>query len=339
MRKGLYDPVYEHDACGVGFVARLDAEARHEVVADGLSVLVNLEHRGALGGDRATGDGAGLLAQLPDAFLRRAGIECDLKLPASGEYAVGMVFLPQNESLAARCFEALERAARAEGADVLGWRRVPTEPDSLGELARSTCPNIRQVFLGNGSIRDADFERTLYVIRRLAEKEVASWGEAAADFYVASLSCRTIVYKGMLTGTQLGEFFPDLVAPDFASAFALVHQRYSTNTLPTWSLAQPLRLVAHNGEINTLRGNASRMRAREPHLASPLFGADIEKVKPVLVETGSDSAQFDNMLEILVRAGRAIPHAMMMMVPEAWGTRYHMSADKRAFYEYHSAIL
>ena len=339
-RRGLYDPACDHDACGVGFIARLDAQPRHHVVADAVAALTNLEHRGAVGADRVTGDGAGLLLQVPDPFLRAQCAGLGLDLPEPGGYGVAMAFLPREDGAAGRCASALERAAAREGLDVLGWRSVPTSNDHLGELARSTEPSVRQLLLGRGRVAPEDFERKLYVARRCAEKEVASWGGAAsAQFCVASMSSRTIVYKGMLRGSQLTGFYPDLRDERFASAFALVHQRYSTNTFPTWKLAQPFRVLAHNGEINTVRGNVSRMKSREACLESPLFGEDIEKIKPVVVEDGSDSARLDNVMELLVLGGRSLPHAAMMMVPEAWGTKFHMSADRRAFYEYHAAIM
>jgi glutamate synthase (NADPH/NADH) large chain/glutamate synthase (ferredoxin) len=347
----------EHDSCGVGFVARLDGQPRHEIVEDAVRVLVNLEHRGAVGGDKTTGDGAGLLLQIPHAFLSRECAACGLALPPSGHYAVAMVFLPTDAALAGRCCKALEDAARAEGADLLAWRDVPTSNSHLGELARSTQPVVRQMILGrpaqaarhgsphtsgpaDGHAAADAFERKLYVIRRTAEKTVAAWTDVdASQFYVASLSSRTIVYKGMLRGTQLVAFYPDLGDPLFASALAVVHQRYSTNTFPTWSLAQPFRMLGHNGEINTLPGNVSHMRAREADLASPLFGDRLAKLRPIIVEGASDSAMFDNALELLVMAGRSLPHAAMMMVPEAWGPKFTMSDDKRAFYEYHAAIM
>ncbi len=337
--QGVYRPEDERDSCGVGFVAHLDARPRHELVRQAIQVLVNLEHRGALGGDGKTGDGAGLLLEVPDAFLREA---CPLPfaLPPAGHYAVGMVFLPMAAEARARCVTAVDEAVRAEGAALLGWRDVPVEPGRLGKLSRSTMPHLAQCFVGCGTIPRTHFERKLYVIRRVVEKQVAAWPDVdASQFYVCSLSSRTIVYKGMLTGTQLKTFFPDLSHPAFATAFAVVHQRYSTNTLPTWSLAQPFRYVAHNGEINTLRGNINRMRAREAGLESPLLGEDVRKLTPVIVETGSDSAMFDNALELLLAGGRSLPHAMMMMVPEAWGAKIHMSEDKRAFYEFHSAVM
>jgi glutamate synthase (NADPH/NADH) large chain len=337
---GLYDPAYEHDSCGVGFVARLTALPDHSIVENAVQVLVNLEHRGAIGGDESTGDGAGLLLQIPDAFFRFGCRDLRFPLPHPGQYGTGMVFLPTDPALAIRCEKAIERNARAEGCPALGWRDIPVNPDTLGDLARTTMPTIRQVFLSGDSFEGDAFERKLYVIRRLAVKEVRGLtGCDASQFYIPSLSSRTIVYKGLLTGSQLTTFFPDLRDPSFASAFAVVHQRFSTNTLPTWYLAQPFRYLAHNGEINTLRGNINRMRAREAVLHSELFGADIEKIKPVIIEDGSDSAIFDNALELLLMGGRSVPHAMMMMVPEAFGPKFHMSEDKRAFYEYHSAIM
>ncbi|MFA5204898.1 MAG: glutamate synthase large subunit [Lentisphaeria bacterium] len=336
--QGVYDPACEHDSCGVGMLAHLDAKPRHRLVLQAIEVLVNLEHRGALGGDRATGDGAGLLLQLPDAFFR-SGAGLTFALPPAGEYGVGMVFLPPVEAVAARCRGELEKAAAAHGLTVLGWRDVPYDDRSLGVLAKSTMPRFAQCFVGRGTVPAAQFETQLYVVRRQAEKAAAGWTDAdASQFYVCSLSARTLVYKGMLTGTQIQTFYPDLSHPEFASAFAVVHQRYSTNTLPTWSLAQPFRYLAHNGEINTLRGNVNRMKAREAGLASPQLGADVEQIKPVIVETGSDSAMLDNAVELLAAAGRSLPHAMMMLVPEAWGARIHMSEDKRAFYEYHCAF-
>ncbi len=337
---GLYDPKNDHDSCGVGFVARIDGASLHIVVEQGIRILVNLEHRGALGGDKSTGDGSGIMVEIPDTFFRQVCPGDGLYLPPRGEYAAGMVFLPMDEGLAARCSGTLERIAEAEGCPVLGWREVPVDPSVLGDLSRSTRPRIRQIFLSRGKHEGDAFERKLYVVRRLAEKEIAAWNEVdASQFYVTSLSGRTIVYKGLFTGTQLPRFYPDLKNELFMSPFAVVHQRYSTNTLPTWHLAHPFRICAHNGEINTLRGNINRMRAREATLSSPLFGDDIEKIKPVLIETGSDSAIFDNALELLVMAGRSLPHAMMMMIPEAWGPKYRMSEDKRAFYEYHSTLM
>ncbi|MGE5662787.1 MAG: glutamate synthase large subunit, partial [Deltaproteobacteria bacterium] len=290
--------------------------------------------------DKATGDGAGILVQIPDAFFRLAYEGLGFTLPPRGDYAVGMTFLPADKRLADRSVAAFERIARKEGHPVIGWRKVPVNDRHLGELSRSTMPAIVQCFLDRGGAAPEAFERKLYVIRRLAEKEIGRWEDGdCSQFYIPSLSSRTLVYKGLLTGSQLPLFYPDLQEDLFASPFAVVHQRYSTNTLPTWHLAHPFRLLAHNGEINTLRGNINRMRAREALMTSDILGADLEKVKPILVEEGSDSAIFDNALEMLVMTGRSLPHAMMMMVPEAFGPKYQMSEDKRAFYEYHSALM
>ncbi len=337
---GLYDPENEHDSCGVGFVARIDGVSLHLVVRQAVQVLVNLEHRGALGGDKATGDGAGIMVGIPDIFFRQVCPGDGLYLPPVGDYAVGTVFLPTDEALEAKCRQILERVSEKEGCPVLGWREVPVDPSVLGDLAGSTRPAIRQLFLARGKNHGEAFERKLYAVRRVAEKEASSLSDGdASQFYIASLSSRTLVYKGLLTGTQLPRFYPDLENELFMSPFAVVHQRYSTNTLPTWHLAHPFRICAHNGEINTLRGNINRMRAREATLSSPLLGEDLRKILPVIDETGSDSAIFDNALELLVTAGRSLPHAVMMMIPEAWGPKYRMSEDKRAFYEYHSTLM
>ncbi|MEW6439335.1 MAG: glutamate synthase large subunit [bacterium] len=345
VHRGLYDPAFEHDSCGVGFVARLDGVPDHEIVTRAIRVLVNLEHRGAVGGDKRTGDGAGILVRIPDAFLREECGALGIHLPEAGAYAAGTVFLPHDPAPASQAAALFERTAEEEGCEVLGWRRVPVDPGPLGEFARNTQPDIRQVFLGRGRVEAEAFERKLYVIRRLAEKQAALAGQEGAEragatvFYVPSLSSRTLVYKGMLVGTQLARYYPDLEDERFRSAFALLHQRYSTNTFPSWSLAQPFRFLAHNGEINTLRGNVNRMRAREALLASERFGDDIEKIKPVIVEGGSDSAVLDNVLELVVHGGRSLPHAMMMLVPEAWGAKFWMGEDLRAFYEYHAAFM
>lgn len=336
----LYDPAFEHDSCGVGFVATLDGPPSHDIIEHGIRVLVNLEHRGATNSDQATGDGAGVLVQMPDLFLRRKCEDEDIHLPPVGEYAAGMVFLPREKDAAGFCNSALERIAEEEQCPVLGWRDVPVDPGAAGDLARKTRPGIRQIFLGRGKHNAGAFERKLYVIRRLAEKEIAcETGHDCSAFYVPSLSSRTMVYKGFMNGADLPRFYPDLESPEFRSRFAMIHQRYSTNTFPSWSLAHPFRYVAHNGEINTLSGNRNHMRSREADLSSPLFGEDIEKILPVIAPGGSDSATFDNVLELLVMAGRSLPHALMMMIPEAWGAKYLMSEDKRAFYEYHAAFM
>ncbi len=336
--RGLYNPANEHDACGVGFVARIDAIPKHDIVEKGIQVLVNLEHRGAVGGDKKTGDGAGLLFAIPHEFYVKT-IQ-DFKLPEQGKYGVGMIFMPLDDKLAERCVKVVEDKIRLEGCDVLGWRKLNTNSDCLGELSRATMPSIWQVFVKSDKLSVDALERKLYVIRRLIEKEILSFNDKDfSQFYVVSMSSRTIVYKGLFNGSQLPEFYPDLTNKSFKSSFALIHQRYSTNTLPTWKLAQPFRFLAHNGEINTLRGNINRMKAREAIMQSDLFGDDLQKLRPIIDETGSDSAVIDNALELVTMAGRSLPHTAMMMVPEAYGPRIQMSEDKRAFYEFHSALM
>ncbi len=338
---GLYRPEYEHDNCGVGFVANIDGRRDHAIIEHGLSVLENLIHRGAVGGDGKTGDGAGMLVQLPDAFFRRVLALDRVLLPPQGEYGAGMLFVERTGEAASLGHKALALAAEELGLPWIGLRTVPTDPDCLGELALAGMPHILQFFVGlpSGVRPGDDFERDLYLMRRTAEKKMAAAGFGRNAWYVCSLSSRTIVYKGLFVGAQIRQFYPDLSAPDFASCLALVHQRYSTNTFPTWSLAQPFRFVAHNGEINTLRGNINKMRARESTMSSPLFGEDIERIRPVIDPDGSDSAVFDNVYELLTRSGRSIEHAMMMMIPEAFGVKYHISQDKRAFYEYHANFM
>ena len=321
-RQGLYDPRFEHDACGVGLVADLNNRPSHRIVEQGLTVLRRLAHRGAAGWDPETGDGAGLLVALPDAFFR-ARVE---GLPAV--YAVAMVFGGEGHEAA---FEAI---LREEGFTPIAWREVPVCPEAIGRSARASCPRIRQLFVAppEGCLGDA-LERRLFIARRRAEKAL---GEG---LYCCSFSARSVVYKGLLLAHQLNAFYEDLCAPDFASALAVAHQRYSTNTFPTWNLAQPFRLLAHNGEINTLRGNLAALRAREPGLASPLFGEELAKVLPLVPPGQSDSACLDNMLELLVRAGRDLPHAMLMLLPQAWGPTHHMGNDVRGFLEYESALM
>ncbi|MBR0056317.1 MAG: glutamate synthase large subunit [Kiritimatiellae bacterium] len=316
---GLYRPEYEHDACGVGLVANLGGEATHGIVVAGMTVLKRLMHRGATGNDPETGDGAGLLLKIPRKFFRKV-------LPALPEtFGIAMVFGGKGEE------EKIEAAVRAEGCEVVAWRDVPTDPSAIGHDARAVMPVIRQLFIARRDA-EADFERRLYIVRRQIEK-------AAPSAYVCSCSSRTIVYKGLLLATQIGKFYPDLDDPGFVSPFAIVHQRYSTNTFPSWELAHPFRAIAHNGEINALKGNLNALAAREPSLASPLFGEEIAKLLPVVRAGQSDSASLDNVFELLVAAGREAPHAMMMLVPQAWGAKYHMGHDIRAFYEYHSALM
>jgi glutamate synthase domain-containing protein 2/glutamate synthase domain-containing protein 1/glutamate synthase domain-containing protein 3 len=343
LEQGLYDPSREHDACGVGFVANIEGVASHDLIRKGVEVLLNLEHRGACGCDPETGDGAGILIQLPDAFLRRSAGALGIELPAVGQYAVGMIFLGPDESEAAWQTRKIEEVTAEEGQRVLGWRDVPHDPDAIGRVAREALPRIRQVFIAaqDEAARDQDaFERKLYVIRRVVENAVAERGGAGeSSFYVPSLSSRTIVYVGMLIGHQVDNFYPDLTDESMVSALAMVHSRYSTNTLPTWSLSHPFRYLAHNGEINTLRGNRNAMQAREGTMVSELFGEDLKKLYPIMREGGSDSAQFDNALEFLVLTGRELPEAMLMMIPEAWENRGDMDPDLAAFYEYHSFLM
>jgi len=338
-REELYDSVYEHDSCGVGFVARLDGVATHQIVQDSITVLANLEHRGALGGDRSTGDGAGIMIQIPDLFLRQEVSDAGIALPSFRDYAIGMVFLPKPKTLANKCRQVFEKVISLEGCELLGWRAVPINQKIIGEQAARTVPVIAQILIGRGRVKVEALERKLYVIRRLVEKEIASMNKDTSQFYVVSLSTTRLVYKGLLTANQLPVFYPDLADKRLISRYGVIHQRYSTNTLPTWNLAQPFRYIAHNGEINTLSGNINRMRTREINLQSDLFGEDIEKIKPIIDEKGSDSAIFDNVLELLVLGGRSMPHAMMVMVPEAYGPKIQMSEDKRAFYDYQSSIM
>ncbi|HZT79039.1 MAG TPA: glutamate synthase large subunit [Gemmataceae bacterium] len=345
-KQGLYDPQYEHDACGVGFVVDLKNRKSHGIVAGALQVLLNLEHRGACGCEKNTGDGAGILIQTPHRFLEK---ECDragIRLPAPGRYGVGMVFLPTVAGEREFCERLFEQVVREEGQAVLGWRTVPTDDSTLGPTACAGEPVVRQIFIGKeaGSLRgggdDQAFERKLYVIRRRVENAVrASHLKQRGMFYVPSLSCRTLIYKGMLTSYQLPDFYPDLRDPDLESALAMVHSRFSTNTFPSWSRAHPYRYICHNGEINTLRGNVNWMHARQSLFESPLFGEDIKNLLPVIDDGGSDSAMFDNALELLVLAGRSLPHAVMMMIPEPWAGDPNMSPEKRAFYEYHACLM
>ena len=329
-RSGLYDPAYEHDACGVAFVARLDGQASHETVRRALKALSNLEHRGASGADADSGDGAGILIQLPDALFRASVAG----LPAPGRYGVGAFFLPHDESRRAGLEALVERTVGDEGQRFLGWRDVPVDLSQAGTVAAGVAPHIRQAIIGGADGLEEDaFERKLYVIRRVAELA------AGPDLVVPSLSSRTLVYKGMLTAPQLERFYLDLADERVMSALALVHSRYSTNTFPSWELAHPYRVIAHNGEINTLRGNSNWMRARESQLASELFGDDLQKVLPVIRPGGSDTATFDNVLELLVLAGRSLPHALMMMIPEAYEGRNDMTPELRGFYAFHQCLM
>ena len=344
-REGLYDPSYEHDGCGIGFVAHVKGERSPQIVADALQLLENLAHRSAVGADEETGDGAGILVQIPHAFLWRACRSIGISLPEAGAYGAGMIFLPPNASDRAEAESRIEGVVAERGCRLLGWRDVPIDERHCGPSARATRPAIRQLFIAplgvDLNVDDASaFERALYVVRRQIERVTRDAERAGqTTTYVASLSSRTMVYKGMLRPTQLRHFYRDLTEPDFASALALVHSRFSTNTFPSWPLAHPYRYVCHNGEINTLRGNLTWMHVREAQMKSEHFRDAFGELIPVVREGQSDSASFDNVLELLVQAGRPLTHAMMMLIPEAWEGDETMSAERRAFYEYHSAIM
>ena len=341
-REGLYDSFYEHDACGVGFICRIDNVPSHEIVAKGIEMLINLEHRGACGCDERTGDGTGILIQIPHEFFAPFLEEFGAGRREPGTYAAGLVFLPRDPEDQAYCKALVEEVVQEEGQDVLGWRSVPINDEHVGGAAREQEPDIWQIFVGRGAgaaDRDA-FERKLYVIRKVLEHRIRTSGLASRkDFYVPSLSSRTIVYKGMLTVEQLAEYYPDLTDPRMKSALAMVHSRFSTNTMPRWPLAQPFRFLAHNGEINTLRGNVNWMNARQQLFESELFGDDMQKLLPILTEGASDSAILDNAVELLYFTGRSLPHAMMMLVPEAWEHANEISEEKKAFYQYHSCLM
>ncbi len=340
--QGLYDPINEHDACGVGFVAHMRGEQSHAIIRQGLRVLENLTHRGAVGADPLAGDGAGILIQIPDVFLREECAGQGMELPSPGNYAVGMIFLPQDDQTRAECEALIERTAEEEGQIPLGWRDVPTDNSGLGESVKAVEPVVRQLFIGCGETCPTQeaFERKLFVIRKLIENQVRESGwEDRENFYVPSLSSRTIVYKGMLLANQVDAYYRDLKDERLVSALALVHQRFSTNTFPSWDLAQPFRMIAHNGEINTLRGNVNWMRARRYSMGSELFGDDMSKVWPLIPEGQSDSACFDNALELLVAGGYSMAHAMMMLIPEAWAGNPLMDENRHAFYEYHAAVM
>src|SRR3989441_1647880 len=341
-KQGLYDPQFEHDACGVGFVVNIKGEKSREVIEQALTVLQNLDHRGACGCEENTGDGAGILMQIPHAFLKDACAGLGFQLPDPGEYGVGMIFLPDHRNQRRQFEKTIEKIITEEGQKCLGWRKVPTDNMYLGDTAKECEPFVRQVFIGRGAAvtDDLAFERKLYVIRRRAENAIRYAGLPGGDFfYISSLSCRTIIYKGMLTPRQLMTFYPDLSDQAVESAIAVVHSRFSTNTFPSWGRAHPYRYLIHNGEINTLRGNENWMHARQGMLASELFGDDLKKVFPIIQEDGSDSAKFDNCLEFLSLSGRSLPHAVMMMIPEPWENHDSMDKKKRAFYEYHSSLM
>jgi len=339
-KQGLYDPNNEHDACGVGFVVNMKGKKSYQIVQQALTILVNLDHRGACGCEANTGDGAGILMQVPDKFLRKVAAQENLTLPEAGSYGVGMIYGSTDPAIREQGRQIFARIAAEEGQQVIGWRDVPTDNSSLGNTAKASEPFMQQVFLQRGAqvTDEAAFDRKLYVIRKRSEMEIHSSGVDPV-WYVSSLSCRTLVYKGMLMPVQVGQYYPDLADPDMESALALVHSRFSTNTFPSWERSHPYRYIAHNGEINTLRGNINWMYARQSLFDSELFGDDLKKILPVIDLEGSDSAIFDNALELLVLSGRSLPHAMMMMIPEPWTGHESMSDEKKAFYEYHSCLM
>lgn len=341
-KQGLYDPANEHDACGVGFITHIKGKKSHSIIDQGLQILKNLAHRGATGADPLTGDGAGILIQIPDDFLRDQCKALQINLPVIGEYGVGMVFLPSDPHSRADCEKIIIDAVRNEAQLFLGWRDVPTNNKGIGESVKAMEPVIRQFFIQRGAqLSDQDaFERKLFVIRKYTEHRVRALNlEDGNSFYISSLSTRTLVYKGMLLAHQVGEYYPDLHDQSMASALALVHQRFSTNTFPTWDRAHPYRMIAHNGEINTLRGNLNWMTARHKKISSPVLGDDLAKIWPLIIEDQSDSACFDNALELLVMGGFSLAHAMMLLIPEAWAGNPLMDEKRKAFYEYHAAMM
>src|SRR5579875_2411832 len=341
-RQGLYDPRYEHDACGVGFIANIKNRKSHAILANGIEILHNLAHRGAVSADPLAGDGAGLLIQLPDKLFRAEAARLNFTLPELGAYGVGMVFLPRNPETRRACEEVIAHFISAEGQTLLGWRDVPVDPTALGDSIRPNAPIIRQFFVARGAnCADADaLERKLFVIRKQSHKELRSRGlPDAGSFYIASLSTRTVIYKGMVIPERLALYYRDLIDERLESALALVHQRFSTNTFPSWKLAHPYRFIAHNGEINTVRGNVNWMNARRRGMESELLGPDLDKMWPLIPHGQSDTASLDNALELLVAGGYPLAHAMMMLIPEAWAGHPEMDPARRAFYEYHAALM
>ncbi len=344
--QGLYDPRNEHDACGVGFVCHIKGQASHEIVSNALLMLEHMNHRGACGCEEDSGDGAGILVRIPDGFLRAKCRDLGITLPPSGNYAAGMIFLTQDAVARRKCEQVFERTVRQYGMEVLGWRDVPVDNKHVGPTPRRSEPKVRQVFIGMGSTfyNRTEFERRLYIVRQRAENVIEFESpeiSAAAreDFYICSLSANRMVYKGMLTATQLRQYYLDLQEPAFTSALAMVHSRFSTNTFPSWRLAHPFRCLAHNGEINTLRGNRNWMRSRYGSLRSDIFGDELNKLYPVLTESGSDSATLDNAMEFMHAAGRSLPHTVLMLIPEAWQKHELMDPDLKAFYEYHACLM
>ncbi len=340
MNKGLYSSRNEHDACGVGFLANIDGTPAHDIVTRGITVLENLAHRGAYGSDKKTGDGVGMLVQIPHAFIQREAGNINIVLPPAGQYAVGMIFMPQDEGARQKCIEVVEDVVQEEALGFMGWREVPLDPSALGQLAVDGMPYILQCIIDGQGLDGQDFEKKLYVTRKIIEHRVQTVLPLDDnEFYCVSFSSRMLLYKGMMMGGQLVKFYKDLADPDFATAVAVIHQRYSTNTFPSWKLSQPFRLLAHNGEINTLRGNQNQMKSREKLLSSEILGSDMKRILPIIDEDQSDSACLDNALELLTIAGRDLSHSMIMLMPQAWGEKYPVGPDLRGFFEYHAGLM
>src|SRR5437764_2690841 len=339
---GLYDPALEKDSCGVGFIADIKGKKSHKLIEDALAILCNLEHRGAVGADPRAGDGAGILVQIPHKFFAKKAERIGFRLPKHGEYAVGALFMPRDPDWRQVIRDIYSQMIKREGMTLLGWREVPTANSTLGESVKPTEPVHVQVFIGRGKKikTETEFERRLYILRKSISHAIYTRKQRRlSGYYPVSISCRTVIYKGMFLADQLCTYYPDLHDKDFESALALVHQRFSTNTFPTWSLAHPYRMIAHNGEINTLRGNVNWMAARQASVSADLFGEDINKLWPISYEGQSDTACFDNALEFLVQGGYPLAHAVMMMIPEAWAGNPLMDEERRAFYEYNAALM
>lgn len=339
---GLYDPKNEHDSCGLGFIANINGVKSHKIIQDGIRILENLEHRGATGADPLMGDGAGMLTQIPHKLLHEECVKLGFTLPPANNYCVGFFFMPQMQSLRNTMKDLIESIALKFGCPLIGWRLVPTDNSSLSsdpEIMKREPVHVQGFFSRPSGVLDDHYERKIYILRREISNAVIQEFGSTEDFYPVSMSSRTIVYKGMFLADQLGSYYQDLTDDRFISAISLVHQRFSTNTFPSWKLAHPYRMVAHNGEINTLRGNVNWMAARQASLSSPLFGDDIEKIWPVSYEGQSDTACFDNALELLYQGGYSLAHAMIMLIPEAWAGNTLMNDDLKAFYEYHAALM
>ena len=341
IEQGLYDPQNEHENCGFGFIANIKNEPKHEIVHQALEIVHNLDHRGAVGADPLAGDGAGILIQVPDEFFRKEFEVSNIKLPDLGQYAVGMVFLPSDKKRAQLAIDSIENIINGEMQELITWRDVPVDPSVLGETVKNNAPIIKQFFIkmGVNVSSENEFLRKLYVIRNQSLHALEKNGDDWSDFYIVSLSTRTIIFKGMVLAPNLSKFYLDFQNPNFKSAIALFHQRFSTNTFPSWRLAQPFRYLCHNGEINTVKGNSNWMNARRYSMSSDLLKDDLNKLWPIIEKSPSDSATFDNALELLVMAGYTLPHAMMLMIPEAWKDNALMDQKRKYFYEYYSALM